>query len=551
MIKHIISFTLCFCCCLVSVAQNFSALNDDFITHYNAGRYHEALPIGLKLVKLAATEFGLNDINYAITNENVGNTYAKLEAWEESLPYLHEARRAYTGAAGTHEVVEVGLCYNGIANSHLSMGTYDSARNYFVAAYNYFINYPVDQYDNFIVVAGNLISVSFMLDQTGDVAVIAENLLPVIEKQESAESETYLEFLGHAGSGLRGSQKFREALVYYSKALPLAQKLFGNTHNNYAGILEQAGECYRNLGHFDSCRSMLQNAGSIYRGNTSTDAYTLANFQHNIANLNGDLAIFDKAILHYDSAISYMKIGGYEKDVLYATILKSKAYTYMDANKNMEASELLKKVAAYYEEQFGSGLLSNAEIFISLANNEYFLNQLAAAENHLLAARSILEKNEAQDTYLYARIFELEGLIEHGKGNSTKAIELCKKAELLNSKIFGEGSQYTASCLSNQGIIYQETGDYVKAEEVLRKSFMVRNKLLGTEHPQTALSMANLAMVLVMQARYDDADKLLAASLEIMMKNGMLATSNTQTILNNIALLAQRQGDYENAENCT
>ncbi len=532
----------------VGHTQDFVSVNNSFLEAFQAGRYKEALPLGLRMLSLATTEFGNVNVNYAISADNVAETHAALENWAASIRYWQEAKRAYIAATQTDQIVEAGLSNNSIGNAFLSLQQYDSSQLYFLTAYEYFLQYPQDQYPNLLVVAGNLIEVDFLMNDLQEVIVVAEALLPVIVQIEGDQSDAYYTFLEHAGNGYRRSQLYAKALDSYAKALVLAKKQEKYQNKGYPSLLEMLADCYRNLGQFKVAESLLEEASSIYKKTGQQDPFLLGNFHHNFGNLYGDMGDFSLADSHYDTALHLLEKGGYEDDLLYATILKSRAYTDMDAGKQLAAVQLLEQVARFYQQKFGWDHPELAEIHASLANNAFFLNQPAAAKSHIDSSRLILSTKGMQESYLFARLYELEGMIANSLGNSNEGIGLCKKALALNNKIFGDSSRYTGSVLSNMGIIYQETGNYMMAEEVLRQSFTIVNRLLGIRHPQTALSMANLAMVLVAQARYADADKLLAASLEIMLGNGMLAASNTQTIINNIALMAQRQGDYSSAE---
>ncbi len=548
MIKKILNL---FCLLLLvfsAQAQEFVSVNNAFLEAFQSGNYPAALPLGLKMVRLAETEFGKDDVNYAISADNVGNTYAALEQWTAAVSYFQEAKRAYIVATETDQIIEAGLCNNNIGNAFLNLENYDSAAYYFKEAYLYFLQYPQDQYDNLTIISGNLIDVHFILNDFTAVLNLVTTLLPVVKGEEGRESKAYYQLLEHAGNACRRSQQFMQALDFYELAGPVAKILSNTQPELYPGLLEVQAECYRNLGQFKKAESFLLEAGNLYRQSQLQDAYLLGNYYHNLANLYGDIGAFPKAESYYDTAMHLLDKGGFSPDVIYVTVLKSKAYTYMDAGKNMDANLLLQRVGAFYRAVFGPFHPELAEIHLSLANTSFFLNKPAAAAAHLDSSRKVLQQAGLSESYVLARILELEGMIEHSKGNSSKGIGLLKQAGAINGRIFGDSSRYAASVLSNMGIIYQENGNYLKAEEVLRLSFDIVNKLLGIQHPQTALSMANLAMVLVMQSRFDDADKLLAASLEIMLGNGMLATVNSQIILNNIALLAQRQGDYGSAE---
>ena len=530
-------------------AQNTEALNESFLKVFNAGNYKEALPIALKSVEQSAKEFGKDDINYAVCCQNAGVTYNKLGQWVSSTPFLHEAIRAYIAATKTSELIEVNLCKNIIATNHMNSGDYDSARAYYVEAYNYFLQFPSDQYESLVAVGQNLCALSFTMGNYDDIIVITGTLDSLVAATEGVNSENYYLLLLNNAGAYRQKPAFTTALEVYKTAEPICLALYGNEHIEYAELLQLQADCLRNLGRMDECEGLLKKSGIIFRKSKEVEPLSKANYHHNLGNYFSEVAQFTLAFNHYDTALQVLDNATLSDALLYGQILKSKTYTCLDAAMYPEALSDLTITEQWYDKQYKGNNPFRAELLVSKANIQFFTNQLNAASANISAAADLLSDAGDSSSYLYSRCFEINALIEHGKGNSMEAINLCRKAITINDRVFGDSNIYTANNLSNLGIILQELGEYAKAEEVIRESFAIKWKLYkGTNHPQLAYSLANWAMVQVLQRRYKDADQLLAASVEILKINNMLGTNNGQSILNNVALLSQKLGDYSNAE---
>ncbi|MCU0405199.1 MAG: tetratricopeptide repeat protein, partial [Chitinophagaceae bacterium] len=421
-----------------AVAQNTEALNESFLKYFNAGDYKAALPFALKSVEQSAKEFGKNDVNYAVSCQNVGVTYNKLEQWSSSSPWLFEAIRAFAEFAQTRELVEVNVCFNLIATNHLNEGNYDSSRAYYVEAYNYFLQYPADQYESLIAVSQNLCELSFTMGNYDDIISITQTLDSLIKSTEGIKSENYyLNLINNAGA-YRQKPEFLRALEVYRSAELVCIDLYGKEHNEYADLLQLQSECLRNLGSMEEAEGLLKRCGIIFSRNPNTDPYTLANFQNNLGNFYGEVAQFSKAISHYDTALHLLEKQKMQDHYLYGQILKSKTYTCMDAAMYPESLDLLSTTEKWFDKKYRGKNPFYAELMVAKGNLQFFYGQLNAATQSIELAEGHLSGSGDSTSYLYSRCFEIKALIEHGKGNSREAIGLCRKAIDINNRTFGD-----------------------------------------------------------------------------------------------------------------
>ena len=550
MLKRGCLLTWALLCLLAVFGQNTETLTNQFLELFNNGKYKEALPVALQSVKQSAGEFGANNVNYAICCQNVGTTYSQLAEWGSSTQWMHESIRAYGAATGTTDIVEVHECMKFIATNFLNIGQYDSSRIYFVEAYNYFAQYPDDQYGNLMEVAVNFFELCFATGVYDDILTITETLDSLVAAKNGPGGEQYYRLLISRADAFRQKTHFLQAYEVYLKSEKSCLNLFGENHIEYAELLDLQADCLRNLGRMKECEMLLEKSGAIFRNQKSIEPLALASHHNNNASYFGEVALFSRAFGQYDTAMNILEKAGLEKILLYGAILKGRTYTYMDAAMYPEALVWLQKADNWFNTQF-SGQYNpyRAELLVARANIGYFTNRYNAASTQVMEAIGFIKNSPDSASYLLARCYEIRALIEHARGNSREAIDLCRQSITINNRFFGDSNLYTANALSNLGIIFQDLGDYAAAEKVLRESFAIKWRLFeGKPHPQIALSLANWAMVLIMQERYNDADQLLAQSLEILKANNMLGSSNGQAVLNNVALLAQKQGDYSGAE---
>jgi tetratricopeptide (TPR) repeat protein len=524
-------------------AQSFIKLNEQFISLFEKGDYKAALPVGLKAVQQAKTEFGEASEHYAIAAHNVAEVYYKLYEYNNALPFYKRAVKAYQSFFKTNNESSA-LCNNSIGNIFLVQKKYDSAAISFEKAFSFFISNPKEQYDNIIVLMNNFTTLYLPTGKYREARIIYEKVLPVIESKEGTVNNNYCITLSNLGTSLYNLQEYVLAESYLQKGIHNVEKLKGINNTEYTDMLDMLGNCFREQGKFTEAETVILQSLKIKQAYEVQDSVSLAYSYGGLANLYGDLGAYNKAFEYYNLALSILDKKGMRKTADFFTMLRSFAYTCISGGRLADAKKLLLKALELQTKEYGSSYAINGEVLISLGNTEAQMNELSAAEAHAKEGLAIIIKNYSENNYAAAMAKEILGLVYHKLGNSNKGILLFKQAVVTHDKIFGESNKNTASVLSNLGLVYQELGNFAEAEIVLSKSLDIRKKIFGNEHPDYAITLCNLAMINVYQARYAQADQMLAEALNIYTKKELFHTNNFISLINNIAFMAGRQGDY-------
>jgi CHAT domain-containing protein len=531
-----------------ALAQDFMTLNDQFIALFQQGKYKEAIQIGIKALQQCNQEFGNKHINYAIAADNLANAYFNSGQFSQALTFTHLARHTYIIVTGKKELLEVGICDNRLGAIFSNSNRNDSAIYYYDAAFGLFIQYPEEQYDNLLQVSKNYCATLSTVGSDNGIETICNLVIPGIKKKKGVNSADFIDMMALKGEAQRAQQKMREAVPTYDTLLQSAEVFAGKQSALYALMLDGRGDCLRAIYQFEAAEKDLIAAMHIRKQITPVDSMGMAANHHYRANLYAAQADFARAEMQYDSSLQLYQLTGHANDDYYSTVLRSKAYTYVEAGQHTKAKQTLRQVLKLQSERYGNDHFLNGEVLITLANSEFQTGELAASQKNLDRGEKIVRQQFGDSSYLIARCFEIRGLLLHKIGKSEEGLRLCKTALALNDRIFGVPNEFSASALSNMGLIATETGDYANAEEYQRKAFSLRKELYGLDHSMVALSMTNLAVLMIYQSRFEDADKLLAAAYEIEARKGLLTTPVGLTTFNNIAMLLQKQGDYAKAD---
>ncbi len=474
----------------------------------------------------------------------------KAEKFDESITTYKKTITAVYGSTKDTTNAKVAFCNNEIGLAYLSQKKYDAAAVYIEKAFNYFFTQPKEEYayENIIALSENLVIIYSSNNRHLQKVALCEKVLPVIEKQETIYSENYCINLSYLISALRSAQENKNIEVHINKLISCRTKLNGINNMQYAEALDLLGLYYADTNKFIDAEIALSKSLLIKSKLDKKDTTSISLTYIAMANLHGSAGSYIKAYEYYNTAIAILEKAKLTDSYNYITALQSLGYTYIEGARFADAKAMLNRVLAIQSKAEGEMFSGNAEIFVSIANAEFQLNELSLAQEHTEKAVAIANAHFGAISNIHGTAKGILGLIAHKLGNSIMGIQLMEESVAINKKIYGEDHPRVALTYTSFSLIYQEMGRYADAETVLNKALAIQKKVYGLEHPEYALSLMNLAMVYAMQAGYDKATEMLKNSMEIYIKNDMAGTSNFIKILANLTYIVSAQRDYPNAK---
>ncbi len=547
--KRIAFFVLLFPLYKISFAQKFSDLNEKFITLFQQQDYAAAVIVGEKAVIKAKEEFGIQNINYAISLYNLAEGYYYLEDFAKALPNYKLAIEVYQQNNKSGESnEELALINNSIGTIFFVGNKIDSAVGYFKKSADYFFLPETNNSDIFLIVATNLTDSYFKLDDYKGLFEIAVKTLPILLKKKGKGSPEYYSMTYYKGYSLYNLNRFAEAEATLTEALLLVEKLQGKNNDEYAAVLIELFKSVKMQNRVQDAEQYLQEGLRILEKLPQIDSTVLALYYKGAADFYSDNSFFELAESYYAKSLELLQKNDKAISELYYSLLQSRSYSYIQAGRLLEAKKILNDLLAVYYNPASVDSARAAELLIVTANAEAQLGELDAAEAHVNQGTGIIQKIYNNNSYLLVSANEVLGLVYYKRGENNNSLAAYSVAIENAIKYFGNDSRQEASLLSNQGVTFQVMGNYAGAEVVLRKSLEIRKKILGDEHPEYAISLLNLSMVLVMQSRFDEADKLLVNAINIYVKKKLENTSNFISLMNNVALMEQRRGNNDIAK---
>ena len=218
-----------------------------------------------------------------------------------------------------------------------------------------------------------------------------------------------------------------------------------------------------------------------------------------------------------------------------------------------ETPKSINQAMAKYEESIR--LFQSADEPVGEANSLNTLAQLHIAKGEEEKAEPLCKRALVIQEKVYgsehpdvARSLNSLAFFSINKGNYATAEPLCKRALVIQEKVYGSEHPDVARSLNNLARVYHNIGDYAKAETLFQRALAISEKTLGSEDPFIAILLNNLARVYEDKGEYTKAETLYLRGLAIRDKAYGSEHPFVATLLNNLAYLYTTKGDYAKAE---
>jgi len=378
----------------------------------------------------------------------------------------------------------------------------------------------------------------------------------------------------------RAQAQPKSALPLYHRALAIAEKLFGPTHEepeHYRELIRQAEAASQGVpvkGHekhehaqgadlaaLERQASALVTQGDYRQATIVAERLLKAaakelgpvdpNFavvQMNVARLYDRLGEYEKAELLYIRAIEIFETrsGQDAPDSLAVEIELAGVYSHQ--MRYDKAESLWKKVLANYEKMQGPMDPNVSVVMGNLANLYNGQGKDVLAETHFKRALVLSETLLGlEHPNLSVQLNNL-AMFYMEQGKYAQAESLLKRAIAIKEKSFGRDHPNLMANLNNIGMLYYKQKKYAEAESFYKRALMMTETALGIDHPLLPTSLNNLAEVYRDQGRFDLANPLFKRALAIAEKAGGGEHPDVALTLNNLARLNQMQGRYQEAE---
>ena len=462
------------------------SLNRELMRLHGAGKYSEAIALGIKAMESRKQVLGERHPDYAKSLNNLAQVYEAKADYAKALPLCEKSCEIWKQAVG---------------EAHSSYGH-------------------------------SLMSLGALYQAQGDYA----KALPLLEKACAIDKHTIGERHADYARSLNNLAMLYDAQGEYAKALPLLEQAcevwkqaLGERHPDYAaGLINLAG-LYEAQGDYAKAMSLCEKACAILKQELGESHRHYALGLNVLASLYRDQGDYAHAEPLYRRSMEILKKAVGETHPEYASSLNSLAGHYhLDQGDDARAEPLFRQAAAIRKQALG-------EAHPTYANSLNGLALLYQAQRDYTKALPLFEKvcevwkQALGETHPhYAVGLNNLALLYQNLGDFTRAEPLYRQALEIRKQALGEAHPDYAASLSSLALLHKEQGDYAKALPLFEKASRIWKEALGETHPRYALGLSNLAGTYQAQGDNARAEPLAHRSL-LLSRDDLDATAAVQS----------------------
>lgn len=340
---------------------------------------------------------------------------------------------------------------------------------------------------------------------------------------------------------------YKNALLYYERALNLQEQSVGTDHPDIAGNLNNLGTLLQAMGDLTGARPYLERALAIWEQALGPDDPTTATSLSNLGDLLHSMGDMAGARPYYERALAIREkaLGPDHPDT--ATSLNNLGYLLQAMGNLSVARPYFERALAIREKALGFEHPNTARSLNNLGALLTLMGDISGARPYYERALTINEHILGSDHPYTATSFNNLGYLLQTMGNLEGARPYYERALTIREKALGPNHPDTATSLNNLGTLLQEMRDYAGARPYYERTLEIREQILGSEHPDTAFSLSNLGFLLRVMGNYDEAKPYYERALYILEKALGSDHPDVATILNNLGSLSQTMGNYKEA----
>lgn len=341
--------------------------------------------------------------------------------------------------------------------------------------------------------------------------------------------------------------QYADALSLALRAIPMAEKEFGQTHANYLIALSDAALLHQDLGQFDAAYKLHQEAlikAEAILGKAHPD-YPI--YLNNLAGIFKAMGDYDRALPIYREVLelgisiqgaSHADIGIYQRNLggLYLAMgdYKSALPLYQDALLNCEKN-------------FDRQHPNRAKRLSDLA---WVYKQLGNPEQAMPLIREAMEINErhyGKEHQAYVRTLVIFAELQADMGAYDAAVQAYETAVRIAAK--NQDNDPDGYARKNWGLanVYEATGQYEKALPRYLDALGRLGASIGTDHPEYGQCLSGLGGLYASLGQLDKAISHYRQALTIADSAYGKGSPAYAQLLNNIGHAYHEQGNYEQA----
>ena len=312
--------------------------------------------------------------------------------------------------------------------------------------------------------------------------------------------------------------------------------------------LHNFGLYQKSVGHIKEAEEWLTRALPVAEDVFGGDHPQVADILHHLAWCSSTMGQTENAEWHFWSALNIReaKLGVNHPDV--ANTLRGLGLCMLKMRRTREAEDLLDRALAIYKDHFGATHSKVGRAVYDLGRCAHMVGRVKDAECLYREAMSTQEKNgEAAGGELADTLHALGGCLSEAE-RIEEADELYRRALAVRESILPTDHPDVARVVYALGKCTYELGRTHEAEGLCRRALLIAKKVLGSGHPAVADILHTLGACAIVDEQVEKGSELLTQALAIYQDQLEPDESKVAHVLYDLGRCASKAGNTKKAE---
>lgn len=342
---------------------------------------------------------------------------------------------------------------------------------------------------------------------------------------------TYLEVVGlfyRTGRWLHEHAQYKEAEMFYLRALSLEEKQDRQIHPDLARILDSLAWLYLDQGAYQEAAPLYQRALTIKQKLFGSEHPEVAITLHALGRLSHAQRAYGQAKTFYQQALAIKEQALGSDHVEAATTLHALAWLYHDQQCYDQAEPLYQRALSIRKHALGMSHASTAITLHQLARLYHEQGRYPEAEPLYRQALTMKEQTLGPHHPFTAITLHYFARFYHDQQLYTQAEAHYQRALAIREQVLGPDHPFTATTLHHIARLYHDQHLFTQAEAHYQRALVIREQVYGSDHFITAITLHHLARLREMQGQYVEAEHCYRRTLSI--REQSLGPTNPSTI---------------------
>ncbi|MDH6259332.1 CHAT domain-containing protein [Bradyrhizobium sp. BR13661] len=385
-----------------------------------------------------------------------------------------------------------------------------------------------------------------MLDRRAEATTVAERALALGTGAFGSNDVRLADPLAALGGLARDKENYREAAVYFERALTSLQAA-NAPPQEIASAMDNLGDVYGLQGRFDDGERLLKQGLELLDrsfGNRAEAALNYDKMLNDLGNLYLDAGRLRDAEATMRRALAVTRARSGDAHPNVAATMGNLATVLEHEARYAEAEKLNQQTLQVYERIYGANHPTTAIALNNLANVYSAQGRNEAAAGLQERVLAIYEKAFGPDSPDVGRALNNLATSYASLGRNDQALGLYRRSLAVMEHKFGEGSGASALAARSLGVALLDAGQTDEARQYLERCLEIDQRVLGGTHPQLIRDLRAVAVLDLKTGKLAAARGQLDRALAI--AQSKLGPDHQETIgtLINLAEIDRREGKW-------